>query len=306
MKGLELSAQYWRQVALPEMEKTCPRLMEHAAFGLVGEGSECFGFDDEISRDHDWGPGFCIWICNEDMSPWAQTAEALYQRLPKEFEGFRRLRVSTMTQGRVGVHRTDQFYRNFLGIDRPPETDWEWFILPEYGLATATNGRVFHDGPGRFTAFRQKLLAGYPEDVRKKKLAAHCALAAQAGQYNYARCLKRGDTVAALQALSQFVDHLQAIVFLLNNTYRPYYKWAHRAMQTLPLLGAELTQPLEALSVRPAQQESAIEEISALVIQVLRQQGYSRERSDFLLTHGEAIQASIQNPRLRNLHLMTE
>lgn len=57
MKGLELSRAYWEKCALPLFRRELPAFLERAAVGLVGEGSECFGFDDEISQDHDWGAG---------------------------------------------------------------------------------------------------------------------------------------------------------------------------------------------------------------------------------------------------------
>ena len=60
MKGLELSRAYWEKCALPLFRRELPAFLERAAVGLVGEGSECFGFDDEISQDHDWGPGFSM------------------------------------------------------------------------------------------------------------------------------------------------------------------------------------------------------------------------------------------------------
>lgn len=47
------------------------------------------------------------------------------------------------------------------------------------------------------------------EDLRLKKLAARAAVMAQAGQYNYPRCVRRGETVAAglrRQDLSNSVD----------------------------------------------------------------------------------------------------
>ena len=306
MKGLELARQYWEEIALPAITVEFPELLEHAAFGLAGEGSECFGFDDDISRDHDWGPGFCIWMTDEDYEQYGREAEILYQKLPLVFQGFQRLHQIQQTVERTGVQTIRQFYGRLLGIDHAPQTELEWFFLPEQGLAAATNGTVFLDHPNAFSHFRTALLSHYPTDVRLKKLAAHCALAAQAGQYNYARCQKRNDPVSSILAVTQFIEHVQSIVFLLNKAYRPYYKWSQKAMNHLPILGSALQADLNAIAKSPMNQIDRIETVSQKIITELRLQGLSNHPSDFLLHHGAYIQAQIQSPALRQLHLMAE
>ena len=62
MKGLELSKRYYEEYGQAMIQRHFRQYEERIAAGLVGMGSECFGFDDEISRDHDWGPAFCIWL----------------------------------------------------------------------------------------------------------------------------------------------------------------------------------------------------------------------------------------------------
>lgn len=61
MQGLEIFARYFHTVGLPMLAERFPGHVKRIAAGLVGDGSDCFGFDDKISRDHDWGPGFCLW-----------------------------------------------------------------------------------------------------------------------------------------------------------------------------------------------------------------------------------------------------
>lgn len=60
IKGLELSKRYFYDIVLPEFEKSLKDILPLCAFGLVGEGSECYGYDDELSKDHDFGPSVCI------------------------------------------------------------------------------------------------------------------------------------------------------------------------------------------------------------------------------------------------------
>ena len=306
MKGLELCREYYELVGAPALAAVCPDYLDHCAVGLVGEGSECFGFDDEISRDHDWGPGFCIWLTEEDDAKYGDDLRRAYAALPPEYRGFRRLRESAMTAGRVGVLTVGVFYARFLGLPRAPETLREWRYMPQEGLATVTNGEIWSDRVGTFTGIRDEILAYYPEDLRRKKLAAKCALAAQAGQYNYLRCLRRGEDVGAFLALARFVENIHAAIFLLNHRYMPYYKWAQRALAALPIVGAQAAPLIDALARREGDGVETVERISALVIEQLRREGLSDADSDFLLPHAESVQRHIADPQVRAMHIMAE
>ena len=81
------------------------------AAGLIGEGSECYGFDDEISRDHDFGPSFQIYIPKEDMPVYGERLKHRLETLPKTFQGFGARVESQYGDGRVGVFTIEDFYR---------------------------------------------------------------------------------------------------------------------------------------------------------------------------------------------------
>lgn len=47
MKGLDLSRLYFAEICSPMLKDRFPGLFGRLGAGLVGVGSECFGFDDE-------------------------------------------------------------------------------------------------------------------------------------------------------------------------------------------------------------------------------------------------------------------
>ena len=168
------------------------------------------------------------------------------------------------------------------------------------------NGEVFYDGPGAFTATRESLKKGYPEDVRLKKLAARCMGLAQTGQYNYLRSARRSQTVTCHVVLAKFIQEATGFVFLLNREFMPYYKWQQRRLRELPLLGKETADALEALVA--AQNSKSAEEISGMMEALcvkfadeLRRQNLSTETDNFLALHGPMIQSKIRDERLRAL-----
>ena len=305
MNGLDLSKRYYWEIGRPALERQCPDLLPRIAAGLAGEGSECLGLDDALSRDHDWGPGFCLWLTDKDFDLFGADLQEFYDALPRQFIGCERQRPDELSEGRTGVMRIGDFYERFLGLRQAPRTVGEWLRLNDTALCMATNGTVFEDGPGVFTAIREDLASYYPEDIRRKHLAARCAMTARAGQYQLPRCLKRGDLTAAYRCQADFIDQAEAALFLLSRHYRPYYKWSHRVLKQLPgmMQAAEL---LEELAVTAADQAAALnEELCALLAALLREQGLSRESDSFLLTHARAVQASIQSEGIRSLPLFS-
>ena len=300
MKGLDLARRYWEIHGAPMIREKFGDHADRIAAGLAGPGSECFGYDDDISRDHDWGPGFCLWLGKEEIDLIGKKLQAEYEKLPGSLDGFGPRVVSPGEEGRVGVIEIETFYRRYTGLNRPPETAREWLVIKEQSLATCTNGRVFTDPPGIFTRWREALLRFYPDDVRLKLIASRLFTAAQSGQYNLPRSAKRGEVFAAAYSVTRFCADIISIVYLLNRRYTPFYKWMHRGLGELPLLGPRIRREIDSLLSSETQDEKVnnAEEIAALIIEELAREGLTESRSDFLLDHAHEVHRRIQDPDL--------
>lgn len=311
MKGLELARGYFEEYGKPMLENDFPDLLPLLAVGFTGSGSEYYGFDDEVSRDHDFEPGFCIFLPGEHLIDRKQTfqLERAYAKLPKEYAGVKRQPINPVGGNRNGVFRTQDFFSKAVGSPDGDLSVAQWLTLPDYALAEAVNGEVFFDPYGEVSAIRSRLL-DMPKDIRLKRLAGNLLVMAQAGQYNYVRCLKRGETEAAQLACVRFVDAAMRVIFLLRNQYMPYYKWSFRALRSLPQ-AEELAQKLSAVLLSDPRDEllaqgkyDNIEAIASLIITELQAQGLTDAICGDLEKHAYSVNDQIKDGNIRNMHIL--
>lgn len=287
------------------MHELFPEYEGRIAVGLVGRGSQCFGFDDEVSRDHDFDTGFCLFLTDDDDVEFGVALNRAYRKLVGKSVGAHSILGSSGT----GVMRISDFYRQHIGLAHAPSSWQDWLYTPSTAFAEAVNGEVFRDDLGEFSRIRDEIANGMPEDVRKKKLAARLIFMAQSGQYNYLRCLKHGEPGAAMLALNEFVKNTAECVFLLNRRHAPYYKWLLRAMRQLPRLGG-LADALEFLLTGDNDEDGArlkaavCEDICAQIVTELKAQCLTCGSWDYLEPHAFDLQSHIENSEIRSLHIM--
>lgn len=308
MKGLELARRYYEAYGKDMLKEQFPDLLPFVAVGLVGSGSECLGFDDDLSEDHDFEPGFCIFLPGEAVVDRKEAfrLERAYAKLPKEFMGYQRNLVAPTGGTRHGVIRTADFYAEKAGIrDGRIDTD-DWFGIPSYALREATDGEVFYDGLGEFTEIRKRLSV-MPEDVRLKKIAGHALLMAQSGQYNFPRILKRNEKAAAQLAVFEFVTHALEVIFLLNKAYMPYYKWSFRALRDLDLL-SYLEEPLYEMMITdnedPQKKSYMIEDVAMEIIAAMQVQEITKATCGDLEKHAYSVNDQIRDADIRNRNIL--
>ena len=310
MKGLELSRRFYEEFGAPMLKEQFHDVLPFIAVGLAGSGSECYGFDDDISHDHDFEPAFSIFIPDEDIidTKTAFALERAYSKLPQEFAGFKRSRVSAVGGNRHGVIRMGDFFAAKTGHRDGELTLSDWFTVPQTSLCEAVNGEVFTDNYGRFTEIRKKL-SFFPADIRLKKLAGNLLLMGQSGQYNYGRCISRGETAAAQLTVFEFVNSTLNVIFLLNETYMPYYKWTFRALKDLARL-QHLAEPLEYLissanTTADAQKKSqVIETVCAKISDELQALNLTKLNSAELEQQAYIINDTIADNRIRTMHIL--
>ena len=282
--GLELGRELAHQVA-QDIELNLPDLVPHICLALVGTGSECLGFDDAISEDHDFTKRCQLFLP-------ADTYKANTERLHSYFKNY--------AYGTVQIESISDFYKRYTLYPEGPQCEKEFRRIPQDLLCTATNGEIFLDNFGSFTHIRQRLLAYYPEDIRLRKIAYELNQLAQSGQYNLPRMLQRGDTIASSLALHQFVHHYMLLVHLLNKSYAPFYKWLYRHSCSLPILGNTVKHGIPKLLDAPIRDTKPhIDRLCNAIIQELQRNGLSTSPIDFLTYQAKEVVQRIQDPLLR-------
>jgi hypothetical protein len=246
---IEISRDFYFEIVHPILMREFPEETTQSAFGLFGYGSEALGMDDDLSRDHHWGVRTDGLV--PDAIPPARREEiqrTVQAKLPPSFRGHA-LREGHLAGAGLALDGLQAFLTRTIGLDHIPRTYSEWLQVPEEEIIHVTNGEVWHDPSGRFTAVRQAFESHYPEPVRRRRIAHWCRYFSGMGTYALKRALLRDNQFYAATAFGKAIRWGVQLAFLLERQYFSYDKWLMQFLPRLPRLGEPLL-PLVQEAVR--------------------------------------------------------
>ncbi|WP_375452651.1 DUF4037 domain-containing protein [uncultured Devosia sp.] len=257
MQGIELSRGFYFDLVQPWLNEVAPGLRHAAA--LIGYGSELLGFDDEMSRDHNWGPRVRIYLARDDFGAYARRlVDQFTNVMPSHYRGEPigwRSRPHPPANGLESAgalahglefHTLEALLESHLGLRSAEHLEApQWLGFAEQKLLALTAGAVFRDDDGRLTEARARL-AYYPRDVWLYKLACQWRRIADEQAF-VGRAGQVGDDLGSRVIGARLVRDVMRMGFLLERRYAPYSKWLGTGFARLPIahrLLPHLTQAL--------------------------------------------------------------
>lgn len=281
IQGLPLCEGFFFDEAKPLLDRYFPGL-PYAA-GLIGYGSDVLGYDDEISRDHMWGPRFYLFLRQEDMPRKEAVFRMFSEHLPYQYKEFS-VNFTAPDPGDNGVQHPrfistgkvnplifiqtpDSFLTEELGTADLENLDLlDWLVFSEHRLLSLVSGKLFVDKLG----MKKKLLPlrYYPREVRNYLIASNWDIIASEQAF-VKRCGLCGDDAGSILICARIVERLMRLCFLYREVYAPYSKWFGTAFDRLILDGdikAAVLAPLSARTLeeredRLAAAQSAVAEL---------------------------------------------
>lgn len=184
------------------------------------------GGDDEISRDHDWGPQFDLFLSAGDYASFAEPlSRAMNEAAPNPWKGYR---LAGAGDRSVRVESIPGWFQKHLTLARLPLTAADWpptGAVSESELYFLRHGEVWVDGTGELSRWRSALHQ-YPAEILRARLAEECFRVWHHGEYNFVqRMARRRDPIAIAVCLGEFVSGVMRIVLLATRDFTPYWKW---------------------------------------------------------------------------------
>lgn len=263
VSGAALSRLYYDVVVLPAVAARWPGL-PHAA-GRLGSGSDVLGFDDFVSRDHDWGLRLNLLVPPDVVE---QADAHLDAALPDTFDGYP-IRFATtwnpQVRHRVQVEDVSTFVASRTGITASDSLSVaEWLSLTGQAVLEVTAGPVFVDTAGELTAVRERI-AWYPDDLWAYVVATDWARMAQELPF-IGRAAERGDDLGSRVIASRLVGVAMHLAHVLERCWPPYAKWVGTSLNRLPCAERTVKPLLRALDAEDwlTREEGLVDALRAL------------------------------------------
>jgi Domain of unknown function (DUF4037) len=243
LPGNELARRFHADVVEPLLTGAVPGLRYAAA--RLGSGSDVLGFDDAMSRDHDWGCRLTLLVDGPDGDAVPQICLLLERELPESYRGFPVRFPVTWDPSRthkIEVATVAGFAASRLGVDPVAGLSAvDWLILTGQSVLEVTAGPVFADRTADLARVRA-MLRWYPPDIERHVLAAGWQRLSQEMPM-VGRTAERGDELGSRLLSARLADDLMWLAFALSRQWPPYAKWRGTAFQSLAV-AADLGGPL--------------------------------------------------------------
>lgn len=286
IKGLPLCRGFFREAAQPILRRHFPDLIYTAA--LIGYGSDVLGYDDEVSRDHMWGPRFYLFLRGEDMAKKPEIMGQFAEELPYVYRGFSVNFTAPdeedngvrhpqfISEGKVNplifITTVSDFLTEQLGTaNLDALTFSDWLSFSEHRLLSLQAGELFEDGLNLRKTLEK--VRYYPEELRLWLLAS-CWDSIASEEAFMGRCAEVGDEIGSLLVCGRICQRLMELCFLYKKQFAPYSKWLGSAFRQLAVPRELKDSLLAALIARDGQQrERALLQALQLTVQLHNESG---------------------------------
>ena len=247
IKGLELCEDFFNEYAKPIIDKYFPDLQYSA--GLIGYGSDVLGYDDEVSRDHMWGPRFYMFLSDNDIDKKSEIFNRFAENLPYEYMGYSVnftepdwsdcgvQHPQFINSGKVNplifIQTFDEFLIDEIGTANLDNiTPLNWLAFSEHRLLSLVSGKLFVD---KLNIREQTAKINfYPDDVKLYLIASQWELISSEQAF-VKRCGDCGDEIGSQIICARIVERLMRLCFLYKGKYAPYSKWFGTAFNKLDI-----------------------------------------------------------------------
>jgi hypothetical protein len=285
--GFEIAKKCFYDWCLPiVLNKSFSTISERVAACILW-GSQAIDNDDDISKDHGWGPLFELVLTEEDYNKYGNSLQnCLNESGKKDYSGYRlppgsrNYRTGKSTRGddvldaEINVTNIPDIMRKLFNDAYPLQGLSSWKYMDESMLYFCRHGKIFYD-PSQTLTEELKPYRNYPEAILKRRVCTELRKFCMFGYYNYERIAKRNDPITLSICRIGLINSTMTLVMLLNNDYTPYFKWLH--IEFLKQSGVEeLDKDLRSLlETNIEMQLSTVRKIEKFIYSRLEENGYS-------------------------------
>lgn len=274
LSGAEFARRFHADVVAPLLAQAMPGL--GYAAGRLGSGSDVLGFDDAMSRDHDWGCRLTLLVDEADRGAVPQITGLLERELPGSYRGHPVRFPVTWDPSRthnVDVATVAGFATSRLGVDPAGGLQaLDWLVLTGQSVLEVIAGPVFTDRTAELAPVRAAL-RWYPPDIERYVLAAGWQRLAQEMPM-VGRIAERGDELGSRLLSARLAGDLMWLAFAVSRQWPPYPKWRGTAFQALDV-AKDLAGPLATAEAAPGwhDREGGLAEACEVLLDAQRARG---------------------------------